>query len=37
MTLVAIVIEKIKANLKWEKHPRGGELGFSKKISTQQI
>ena len=23
-------IEKIKANLKWEKHPRGGELGFLK-------
>ena len=23
-------IEKIKANLKWEKHPRRGELGFLK-------
>ena len=23
-------IEKIKANLKWEKHPRGGWIGFFK-------
>ena len=22
--------EKIKANLKWEKHPRGGWIGFLK-------
>ena len=24
--------EKIKANLKWEKHPRDGWIGFLKKI-----
>ena len=30
--------EKIKAKLKWEKHPRGGgELGFENSFWTRQI